>query len=147
MTEQQLVEKLRRIEALVSGGATAGERVAAEAAKDRIKERLRALERVSPPEEFRFSLGNLWSRRLFVALARRYGLNPYRYRRQRRTTVMLRISKRFCDEILWPEFKRLDALLESYLDEVADRVIGEAIHADHSEAESVAETPRLTVTK
>ncbi|MGE0708811.1 MAG: hypothetical protein AB7N76_21640 [Planctomycetota bacterium] len=143
MNEQELIEKLRLVEALVVGGATEGERAAAEKAKARIEDRLRALEAEDPPREYRFALGNTWSRQLFVALARRYGLKPYRYRRQRYTTVMLRVSSRFCDEVLWPEFTRLDSLLAGYLNEVASRVIGEAIHADRSEAEAVAEPARI----
>jgi hypothetical protein len=39
--------------------------------------------------EFRFSLADQWSRHLLVALLRRYGIKPYRYSRQRRTTVMV----------------------------------------------------------
>jgi hypothetical protein len=48
-----------------------------------------------PPIEFRFILTDQWSRHLFVALMRRYGIHPYRYRGQRRTTVMARLSRLF----------------------------------------------------
>jgi len=138
MTEGELIERLRRVEALVAGGATEGERAVAAEAKARIEARLRELEDVDPPVEFRVCLDNGWSRRLFVALLRRYGLRPYRYPRQRRTTVMVRVSRRFCDEVLWPEFRRLNAALTSYLDEVAERVIGEVVHADRADVEVVA---------
>ncbi len=145
MNEKELIEKLRRVEALFAGGTTAGERSAAGKAKGRIEARLKELEREDPPEEFRFGLGNLWSRRLFVALLRRYGLKPYRYRRQRRTTVMVRVSKRFCDEVLWPEFTRLDSVLEAYLDEVAERVIGQVIDSDCSDVQVVKEPAQLAL--
>ena len=40
MDEARLIEKLQRIEALFAGAATAGEKVAAERARQRIVERL-----------------------------------------------------------------------------------------------------------
>ena len=69
--EEQLVAKLRRIEALHARPGSEGERVAAERARQRILERLQQLEASEPPVEFRFSLADQWSRHLFVALLRR----------------------------------------------------------------------------
>jgi hypothetical protein len=37
--------------------------------------------------EIRFSVPNPWSRRLFIALCRRYGLKPFRCARMKRQTV------------------------------------------------------------
>ena len=111
MNEQKLIEKLRLIEVLFSGAATKGEKVAAERASERIRERLRLLEKEEPPIEYRFSMADMWSRKVFVALLRRYGIKPYRYRRQRYTTVMAQVSKRFVDETLWPEFQELSETL------------------------------------
>jgi len=91
--EARLIEKLRLVEALFAGAATDGERAAAESAKQRILKRLDFWEREAPPVEYRFSLGDTWSRKVFVALLRRYGIRPYRYRRQRRTTVAQAIHK------------------------------------------------------
>lgn len=79
-----------------------------------------------------------WARKLFLALLRRYELRPYRYPRQRYTTVMVRVPRRFVDETLWPEYLALSESLRSYLNDVTERVISEAVHKDHSEA---AETP------
>jgi hypothetical protein len=76
-----------------------------------------------PAIEYRFTLADMWSRRLFVALLRRYGLRPYRYDRQRYTTVMARVPKRFVDETLWPEYTELNSVLRTYLDETIERVI------------------------
>ncbi|MEB3202621.1 MAG: hypothetical protein VKK05_07400, partial [Synechococcus sp.] len=109
--EQQLVEKLRRIEALHARPGSEGERQAAERARERIQARLKQLEAEEPPIEFRFSLADQWSRHLFVALLRRYGIHPYRYRGQRRTTVMARLSRAFVNETLWPEFQELQSTL------------------------------------
>jgi hypothetical protein len=134
--ESKLLEKLRRIEALHAGAATAGERDAAAEARRRIQARLLGLRDADPPEEYRFSLENAWSRRLFVALLRRYGLRPYRYHRQRANTVMVRIPRSF-ERTIWPEFVALDEALREHLDSVAQRVISEAIASDTSEAEEI----------
>lgn len=131
--EERLLEKLRAIEALFAGATTAGERVAAEEAKKRIQLRLEALELADPPIEYRFTVGDGWSAKLLLALCRRYDLKPYRYRGQRRTTVMVRVSRRFVDETLWPEFEQLSAVLRSHITELTDRIIGSAIHKDTSD--------------
>ena len=132
--ETRLREKLRKIEALFAGAGTAGERVAAEAARERVRAKLAGLARSDPPIEMQFSLQNHWSRRLFLALCRRYGLKPYRLYRQRLTTVMLRAPRGFVDQVLWPEFQELNAALVQYLDEVTTRIIRDEVHRDTSEA-------------
>ena len=138
--EARLIEKLKRIEALFAGAATQGERAAAANAMQRIRGRLRELHKTDPPTEFKFRLVDMWSRRLLVALLRRYGIRPYRYHRQKRTTVMAKVSKRFVEETLWPEFRELDNTLRTYLDEITDRVIREGIYSDTSEAEIMKES-------
>jgi len=143
--EAKLIEKLRLIEALFSGAATEGERVAAGRARQRILERLERFEKEDPPLEYRFSMGDMWSRKVFVALLRRYGIRPYRYKRQRYTTVMARVSKKFVDETLWPQFQEIAETLRSYLSDVTDRVVSRVIHEDSSEAE-VVEEPTLLPT-
>jgi hypothetical protein len=139
MDEARLQEKLARIEALFAGGATPGERAAAASARDRILERLRAAERVDPAVEYRFSMSDMWQRRLFLSLVRRYGLEPYRRPGQRYTTVMVRVPKRFVDMTLWPEFQELSQTLRAYLDEVTDRVVSKVVHPDSSEAAEIPE--------
>ncbi|MDM8526294.1 hypothetical protein QUF80_23190 [Desulfococcaceae bacterium HSG8] len=135
MNRDQLIEKLRRIEALFAGATTKGERIAAANAIERIQERLQKLQERDKPIEYKFTLADMWSRKLFIALLRRYGITPYRYRRQRYTTVMARIPASFVEETVWPEFKALDETLRSYLEEVTSRVITDGIYADNSEAE------------
>ena len=134
MDEQKLIERLLRIEALHAGATTRGERIAAAKAMQRILERLREIQDQDQPIEYRFSMPDPWARKLFLALLRRYGLKPYRYYRQRYSTVMVRVPERFVDETLWPEFQELQETLYEYLGEVTDRVISKAIHADSSEA-------------
>ncbi|ACY16607.1 hypothetical protein Hoch_4109 [Haliangium ochraceum DSM 14365] len=141
--ENRLFEKLRRIESLYAGATTEGERLAADAARERIQERLRAQSDDDEAIEHRFSLRDTWSRRIFVALLRRYGIEPYRYRRQRYTTVMARVSARFVDETLWPEFQEIHDVLVSYLDDVTSRVLTQVIHGDVSEPQVVRELHQL----
>ena len=135
--EAAIREKLQKIEALFAGAATTGERVAAEAALERVRARLAELERRDTPIEMQFSLLDQWSRRLFLALCRRYGLKPYRLYRQRLTTVMLQVPKGFVDQVLWPEFQELNRALTQYLNEVTTRIIREEVHRDTSEATEV----------
>ncbi len=135
--EFKLIEKLILIEALYSGATTEGEKSAAANARQRIRDRLEKIQKTDPPVEYKFTMSDMWSRKLLVALLRRYGIKPYRYYRQRHTTVMAKLSKQFVDETLWPEFKELSKTLRSYLDDVTERVISEGIHSDSSEAEVI----------
>jgi len=137
MNEAKLIEKLKLIEALFADATTEGEKDAADSALERIKKRLEELQEKDPPVEYKFTMSNMWSRKLFVALLRRYDIQPYRYYRQRHTTVMVKVSKTFVDETLWPEFQELDKILESYLDDITNKIISESIHGDSSEAEVV----------
>ena len=129
-TESELKDKLRKIEALFAGAATAGERDAAKAAQERIRAKLRDLEGREKTIEMRFTLGDGWNLRLFLALCRRYGLKPYRKHGQRRTTVMLKVVRSFADDILWPEFTQLADALKEYLDEATERIIREEVFKD-----------------
>ena len=133
---QRLIEKLRRIEALFADvAATAGEKSAAGEARERIRQRLQSFAQSDPPVEYSFALRNPWSKQLFIALLRRYSIRPYRYARQRHTTVMARVSVRFVCETLWPEFVELDSALQCYLTEETNRVISECINKDTSDVE------------
>jgi hypothetical protein len=68
-----------------------------------------------------------------MALCRRYDIKPYRYRGQRRTTLMAKVSRRFVSETLWPEYEQLSNVLSRHLDEVTGRIIAAAIHEDVSD--------------
>lgn len=138
MQEQDLLDKLKKIERLHAGATTPGEMDAAADAIRRIRKRLEEIERTEPPIEYKFKLQDGWNKQLFIALLRRYAITPYRYSRQRRTTVMARLPRSFVNETLWPEYTELSKTLRSYLSEVTDRVIAEAIHAGTAEAEERA---------
>lgn len=143
MTEQQLFEKLQLIERLFEGAATLGERNAAANARERIKQRLKEIEKSDPPVEYKFSLSDVWSRKLFTSLLRRYDIKPYRYYRQKHTTVMARVPHKFVQETLWPEFSQLNETLHKYLNEITEKIISENVFADNSEAEVIRENPEL----
>ncbi len=129
-----LLARLQKIEALFAGATTEGERLAADAARDRVQARLDEAAAAGPLIEIQYSLPDDWSRMLFMALARRHGIEPYRYRRQRRTTVVCRVSQRFSDQTLWPEYCRLSRVLTTHLDRITRGVISSTIHADTSDA-------------
>jgi hypothetical protein len=91
MTDETLLrDKLRKIEALYAGGATPGERSAAQAAAERIRARLTATATTEEATEQRFSVPDNWSRQLLIALCRRYGIKPYRYPRMHRQTIIVK---------------------------------------------------------
>ncbi len=142
--EDKLIERLKRVEALHAGAATPGERDAAACARQRILDRLKEFNRTEPPIEYSFKMTDAWSRKLFVALLRRYDIRPYRYPRQRYTTVMARVPRSFVDETLWPEFVELNKSLKQFLSDITDRVIREGINGDASEPEIRPEPAALS---
>jgi hypothetical protein len=133
-SEEQLRERLRRISALFEGATTIGERNAAAAAIERVKKVLSTKLKTEQPLEYQFTLPDRWQRRLFSALCRRYGLEPYRYKRQRYTTVMVRVPQSFVDKTLWPEYEELRAALDDYLNNATERIIREEVFRDAGEA-------------
>jgi len=133
-TESQLREKLRKITALFETAATAGERHAAAAAMERVRRGLDAALNTQRLPETRFSLGDQWQRRLFLAICRRHGLEPYRYKGQRYTTVVVRAPRAFVEGTLWPEYLALQKALHSYLDEATEQIIREEVFNDAGEA-------------
>ena len=137
-TEKELREKLRKIAALFEGATTTGEREAAAAASKRVLAALNVAEKVEPTIEMQFGLSDRWSRLLFTALCRRYKLKPYRYPRQRYTTVVVRAPRAFIESTLWPEYLEIKAALDSYLNEATERIIREEVFGDADEAEERA---------
>lgn len=138
--EVRLKQKLRAIEALFAGAATDGERDAADRARLRILQAI-ADRRDEVGIEWQFSV-DPWSRRLLVALARRYNLQPYRYRRQRHSTLVIRAPERFLKQTFLPAYDQMVATLHEHLGAVTDRVVGEVLHADASEPAEVDQAPR-----
>lgn len=129
--EQRLKEKLRAIEALAAGTTSDGERDAATLARERILERLTAL-RAEAPIEWQFTADS-YMRQLLIALARRYDLKPYRYPRQRYSTLVIRAPERFLKETFLPEYERMGEVLAAHLTEFTKRVVTDVLNGDLSE--------------
>ena len=141
--EQRLREKLRKIEALFAGAATAGEKAAAGAAAERIRRQFFETKSREKAEEFKFSISDPWSRQLFTALCRRYGLRPFRYTRMHRQTVMVHAPASFINNTLWPEFQELSDALSAHLMIITERIIREEVYATTGEADEIPEPARL----
>jgi hypothetical protein len=140
-TEQELREKLRKIAALFEGATSAGECEAAEAALNRVRAALAATEKTEHSIEMSFRLPDPWKRRAFLALCRRYGLRPYRYPRQRYSTILVRAPRSFINQTLWPEYLEISRALEEYLQEATERIIREEVFGNADEAEEQPEAP------
>lgn len=124
--------RLAKLEALFARGATAGERAAAGAALERLQARLgRAGPATEEPEtEVQYSMPDVWSVRLFVALCRKHGVKPYRYPRQRRTTVMVRVRKAEFEQTIAAEFQELHRELTTYFGEMVNHLIANVMKSD-----------------
>ena len=126
--DAELRAKLAKVEALFRQSGSPGERAAARAAMDRLHDRLGTPGGDAEPEvELQYSLPDMWSVRLFIAICRKHGVDPYRYARQRRTTVMVRARERAFDRVVWTEFSRLHTELEIYFTDVTDHLITRAM--------------------
>ncbi len=122
MTEAELKRKLAAIEAMVRGAMTDGERAAAQHVFDTFKQK--TPDEVS--QELAFTVHDVWARKLFMAMLRKVGLEPFRMRGQRRTTIMVHGRKSLV-ELIWKEFLDANQTLTEYLAEVTDRVIRESL--------------------
>ncbi len=142
-SEDRLREKLRKIEALYAGATTAGEKSAAGAAAERIRRQFEAASKKEQAEEFKFSIPDPWSRQLFIALCRRYGVKPFRYARMHRQTVIVRAPASFVQKMLWPEFEELSHALSAHLNEITDKIIREEVHEAAQDADVIKEPRRL----
>ena len=129
--EEALRAKLAKVEALFRRAGGPGERAAAGAAMDRLRARLGRRDGKREPEvELKLTLPDKWSVSLLAAVCRKHGIKPYRYARQRRTTVMVRARERDFDGVVWPKFERLHSELESYFEDVTDDLITRVMGSD-----------------
>ena len=72
-----------------------------------------------------------------------YGFSPFRYARQRTTTIMVKAPRRLFEEVVWRQFNTLHADLWTYLEQTTERLIRETIHADAADAETAPEPVAL----
>ncbi len=86
-----------------------------------------------PEIEMKFSLSNHHSHKLFIALARKQGMRPFRYPRMKRTTVMLRGRASYLNNVFWPQFTRLSGDLDFLLQQITNEVIRTVLRDDGSD--------------
>lgn len=98
--EQALIDSFRSIELKHSGLGAAN----ADRAEARIRGRFQDSVLAPDIQEFQFNLKHDWQTFVFHALLKRYGIRPYRYRKQRKSTILIRVSKQIMDDLLWPIF-------------------------------------------
>lgn len=130
--QQDIRDRLAKLEALFARGATEGERAAAGAALARMQARLDlGGKAVAEPEiELQYSLPDVWAVKLFVALCRKHEIKPYRYPRQRRTTVMVRVRQSEFERTIAAEFQSLHRELTGYFSETVEHLIGNVMKSD-----------------
>jgi hypothetical protein len=127
-----LIDKIQKIQALIDRASSEGERQAAELAKQRLHDRIK-----ENPIEYRVTSHSTWEKKLFGAVCKKHGFNPYRYSGQKYTTTMVRISKSVMDNVLWPEYTKYTALLRGMVDEIANDLV-DRIYADDKEETVIA---------
>jgi hypothetical protein len=138
MTEAELKRKLAAIEALLHGATTDGERAAAKHVFETLKQKTPE----EAVEDLQFTVADRWARKLFIAMLRRAGQEPFRRRGQRHSTVMVNGRRSFVVDVVWKEFLEAQATLSEYLAEVTDRVIRETLGEAESEALERPALPR-----
>ena len=75
--DEELRAKLAKVQALFRDAGSPGERAAAEAAMDRLHDRVGTQDGDREPEvELQYSLPDMWSVRLFLAVCRKHGVRP-----------------------------------------------------------------------
>lgn len=129
---QDLLDKIKKIEALIAGATSEGEKQAALSAKDRIMGKYPSLDAQQNAVEYALHSPDRWHKDLIMALCRKYGLRPYRYYREKYTTVMVRVNKDFLNNVLWKEYLEYSRMLEALVDDVAGGLI-DKIHQREEE--------------
>ena len=127
-----LLEKIKKMYALIAGAQTDGEKNAAISARERILRNNPSLQIEALAKEFSLSMPSNWHKKLLLAICHKYGVKPYRYHRQKYTTVMVRVNEDFLNRVLWQEFKEYSKLMEELVTEITDDLIAK-IHQHEDE--------------
>jgi hypothetical protein len=105
--EVLLVKRLREID-----GATAESR----------RKALSEWRQREPDIEFRCSIPDSVSQRVFGAVCLRYGLEIYA-RRRKTATICVRAPRGFVQEVLWPEFEAIASVVSRTVSAAVERVM------------------------
>ncbi len=108
--EQDLIKAFQRVEMRRAGISLSDAHE--EQARQHIIAQWKGSRHAPDVQEFHCPMKNEWEQLLFHGLLKRYGIRPYRYRKQRNSTIMIRVSKRFLHECLWPMFNELSLDLQ-----------------------------------
>lgn len=127
-----ILEKIKKIEALIAGATTPGEKNAAISAKQRVLEKYPDLSVNDKITEWKLMTSDFWHKKLLMALCRKYEIKPYRYTRQKHTTIMVRTSKEFLNKVLWPEYVAYSNHLEQLILDITSDLI-DKIHRPENE--------------
>ncbi len=115
MDEDALVKKLHEIERSLAGSDGVGvEACRAEIAAWRERE---------ADQEFRVSVPTPTAQRVLLGWCLRYGVEPYRVPRQRKSTVCIRVPEGFMNEVLWPRVEAMARLIERETTAAAVRIV------------------------
>ena len=110
---------------------------------DRLHCRLEDSRGVCEPEvELKSSLPDMWSVSLFIAVCHKHDALPWRYARQRRTTVMVWVREREFDREIRLEFSMLHSEPENYFQDVTKHAITCAMRSDGDDC--ALDRPRLS---
>ena len=82
-----------------------------------------AVDDADPDIELQNSLPDVRSVRIFVALCREHRVRPYRYPRQRRTTLIVRTRQISFERTVATEFRTLYRESTAYFDETVNHLI------------------------
>lgn len=89
-----------------------------------------AVDDADPDIELQNSLPDVWSVRIFVALCRKHRVRPYRYPRQRRTTLIVRTRQISFERTVATEFRALYRESTANFDETVKHLISDAMKSD-----------------
>ena len=131
--DKDIREKLAKLEALFARGATAGERAAAGAARERLQAKpgFAADEDDGPEIELKYSFPDVWSVKFFLSrYAARTAFTLTAPPRQRRTTVVVRVRKSSFEQTVAEEFRTLHRELTGYFNETVEHLIADAMRSD-----------------
>ena len=129
----ELLEKIRKIEALIQGAKTEGEKDAAILAKNRVHKKVKEKEKQRKPlSEYTLYTPDSWHKKLLLAICRKHNVRPYRYYRQKYTTVMVKVDEDFLNDVIWVEYLEYSKHLEVLVEDITNNLIAK-IHGFQEE--------------
>ena len=129
---QNILERIKKVEALIAWATSKWEKNAAEATKKRILEKYPQIEILKDITEIKITSLEKSDKKLLKAISRKYWLEPYRYYRQKYSTLIINCNVWFFDEILWPEYIRNRDILDNLVDDITWDIISK-IHKEEED--------------